>query len=261
MIYEKGSLLYEGKAKKIFSVFQSKEKKIDPAKIWIEYKDDMTAFNALKKDEIKGKGAINLEISSLLFCHLEKESCQRKLRIPTHRIQNWNAQVMIAHKLEMIPLEVVVRNVLAGSLAKKLGREEGALLSSPIVEFYLKDDLLGDPFLSSEQILSLEIAKELDLEKMKELVLQINLILKDLFKAVQIQLVDFKVEFGLNEKGDVVLGDEISPDCMRLWDAETKKRLDKDLFRRDLGDVKVGYEIVKDRLKKYFNELKEEGAG
>lgn len=233
----KGELLYEGKAKKIYSI---------PGKsheVWVEYKNSLTAFNALKKGEFEGKGQINCEITSLIFQYLKRHGVQ------THWKENVSAQEMIVEKVNIIPLEVVVRNILAGSTAKKLGIEEGKRLQKPLVEFYYKDDALGDPFLSDDQILMMEISNEQDLKELKAKALQINSLLKDLFRAAGIELVDFKIEFGKDLKGQILLADEISPDCCRLWDLKTQEKLDKDRFRRDLGQVKESYEEVLKRLK------------
>ncbi len=232
----KGELLYEGKAKKIYSI---------PGKaneVWVEFKNSLTAFNALKKGEFEGKGRINCEIATLIFQYLKKKG------VPSHWIENPGPSEMIVEKVQIIPLEVVVRNTLAGSTAKKLGIEEGKKLQKPLVEFYYKDDALADPFVSDDQILMMEISNEQEIKILKAKALQINDLLKDLFQAAGIELIDFKIEFGKNRQGEVLLADEISPDCCRLWDLKSREKLDKDRFRRDLGSVKESYEEVLKRL-------------
>jgi phosphoribosylaminoimidazole-succinocarboxamide synthase len=233
----KGELLYEGKAKKIFSI------PTKPHEVWVEFKNSLTAFNALKKGEFEGKGQINCEIATLIFQHLKKNG------IPSHWVENPSPFEMIVEKVNIIPLEVVVRNILAGSTAKKLGIPEGKRLKKPLVEFYFKEDALGDPFLSDDQILMMEICSEQELKELKEKARAVNTVLRDLFKEAGIELVDFKIEFGKDLKGQILLADEISPDCCRLWDLKTQEKLDKDRFRRDLGQVKEKYEEVLKRLK------------
>lgn len=233
----KGELLYEGKAKKIFSI------PTKPHEVWVEFKNSLTAFNALKKGEFEGKGQINCEIATLIFQHLKKNG------ISSHWVENPSPFEMIVEKVNIIPLEVVVRNILAGSTAKKLGIPEGKKLKKPLVEFYFKDDALGDPFLSDDQILMMEICSEQELKELKEKARSVNTVLKDLFREAGIELVDFKIEFGKDLKGQILLADEISPDCCRLWDLKTQEKLDKDRFRRDLGQVKEKYEEVLKRLK------------
>ncbi len=237
----KAQLLYEGKAKKIFAI----EGQAD--QVLVEYKNSLTAFNALKKGEFEKKGEINREISSLIFQYLKKNG------VASHWISDEGSMSMIVQKLQIIPLEVVVRNVLAGSTAKKLGIEEGKKLRTPLVEFYFKDDALGDPFLSDDQAMMLEIATENDLQELKKNALEINRIMLSLWKKAGIELIDFKVEFGKNTKGKILLADEISPDCCRLWDLKTQEKLDKDRFRRDLGQIKESYEQVLNRLKEVIH--------
>lgn len=231
-------LLYEGKAKKIYALAGEENK------VRVEYKDSLTAFNALKKGSFQEKGCINRDIASLIFRYLAKNN------IPSHWISDEGLDSMIVEKLKIIPLEVVVRNILAGSTAKKLGIEEGKVLAKPLVEFYYKNDELQDPFLSDDQALMLEIVSEQDIKNIKESALKINAALKDLFHKIQINLVDFKIEFGRNTSGKIVLADEITPDCCRLWDQNTNEKLDKDRFRRDLGNVRESYLDVLSRLKK-----------
>lgn len=234
----KGELLYEGKAKKMFEV------KGRPEEIWVEYKDSLTAFNAVKKGNFAGKGAINAGITSLLYRKLGK------LGIKTHLLEEVNDHEMVCTKVKVIPLEVVTRNVLAGSTAKKLGLEEGTKIAEPLVEFYYKDDALGDPFISDDQALLMKaVDQRADLETLKKMALQINSALKGVFLKAGLQLIDFKLEFGRTLDGQIVLADEISPDTCRLWDTQTGEKLDKDRFRRDLGKVEESYQEVLNRLK------------
>lgn len=239
----KGQLIYEGKAKKLFQVLDANGA-VQPARVWIEYKNSLTAFNALKKGEFSGKGAINLRISKVLFSALEAAGLR------THWREIINDSEMIAEQVQIIPLEVVVRNILAGSTAKKMGRPEGETLPRPLVEFYFKNDELADPFMSDDQIIVFNIASETQIRDLKAKALQVNEVLIKLFKNARIQLVDFKIEFGTNSRGELILADEISPDCMRLWDLESGEKLDKDRFRRDLGNVKESYEEVLRRIEK-----------
>ncbi len=239
MSYSKGEMLYEGKAKKIFSI------EGEPKLLWQEFKDSFTAFNGEKKATMEGKGKINRAIASLIFQKLNSE------KIPSHWVADEGETDMVTQKLEMIDLEVVVRNILAGSTAKKFGIKEGTPLNKPLVEFYYKKDELGDPFISDDQALMLETVKnEGDLESLKSRAIAVNTVLLDLFKNSGIKLVDFKLEFGYSPDGEIVLGDEISPDSCRLWDAETNEKMDKDRFRRDLGDVIENYQEVLNRLQK-----------
>jgi len=229
-------MLYEGKAKKIYSTDHEHE-------LYIEFKDSLTAFNALKKGSFEDKGAINRDIATLIFKELKKSGIQ------SHWIRDAGKDAMIVHEVRIIPLEVVVRNVLAGSTAKKLGIEEGKKLKKPLVEFYYKKDELADPFVSDEQVLMLEVADENDLAELKKSALKINEILKQIFFKAGIQLIDFKIEYGKNKDGVILLSDEITPDCMRLWDMKTNEKLDKDRFRRDLGNIRESYLEVFRRLK------------
>jgi phosphoribosylaminoimidazole-succinocarboxamide synthase len=234
----KAELLYEGKAKKMYAV-QGR-----PEEVWVEYKDSLTAFNAQKTGSFAGKGMINAKITSLLYGRLKKAG------IPTHLIQDVSDTEMICQKLTIIPLEVVTRNRLAGSTAKKLGKEEGTALEKPLVEFYYKDDALGDPFLSDDQALMLKaVPSRDDLETLKKKALEINEVLRAEFKKAGLELIDFKLEFGRNGKGEIVLADEVSPDTCRLWDMKTGEKFDKDRFRRDLGRVEESYQEVLNRLK------------
>lgn len=237
---EKMEILYEGKAKKIFATNH-------PGQVIMEYKDSLTAFNALKKGSFDGKGKINCQIAMLIFQYLRQKG------IESHWIRNISETEMLVRKVTIVPLEVVVRNVLAGSTAKKFGIGEGKVLSKPLVEFFYKEDRLGDPFVSAEQIEMLELASEVQLAEMKALALRINQVIKELFSKVGIRLVDFKVEFGTDSEGKVILADEITPDCARLWDLHTDEKLDKDRFRRDLGKISESYQDVWSRLKGVVN--------
>lgn len=230
----KKEMLYEGKAKKIYATDKADE-------VVVEYKDSLTAFNAQKKGSFEGKGTLNLKITTLLFQELTRQG------VPTHWVKNLGGNDMLVKKVEIIPLEVVVRNILAGSTAKKLGIEEGKVLPKPLVEFYYKDDALGDPFLSDDQALMMGIASENDLQELKRLALQVNKGLSEIFKKARLKLVDFKIEIG-RYQGTLLLADEISPDCCRLWDESTGEKMDKDRFRRDLGKVQESYEEVFKRL-------------
>ncbi|KOP71307.1 phosphoribosylaminoimidazolesuccinocarboxamide synthase [Cytobacillus solani] len=232
---EKGTLLYEGKAKKIY---ETNDQRI----VWIEYKDSATAFNGEKKASITGKGRLNNEITSLLFSKIQE------LGIDSHFIKKVSETEQLVKKVEIIPLETVVRNISAGSFAKRLGVEEGSPLVRPIVEFYLKDDVLGDPLLTEDHIEVLQLAGKDDVEILKEKALKVNEVLSDLFKELGIRLVDFKLEFGKDQDGHILLADEISPDTCRLWDIQTNEKLDKDVFRRDLGNLTDAYENILARL-------------
>lgn len=230
------TLLYEGKAKKIY-------KGQEPHELRVEFKNDLTAFNALKKGSFEGKGALNRDIASTLFRYLSSKG------ILNHWIRDQGINEMIVQPVKIIPLEVVVRNILAGSTAKKLGIEEGKVLKNPLVEFYYKNDALADPFLSDDQVLMMEIVTAGEITQLKNQALKVNQALMEVFKKMGIKLVDFKIEFGKSEKGQILLADEITPDCCRLWDEKTNEKLDKDRFRRDLGNLKESYEEVLKRLK------------
>jgi phosphoribosylaminoimidazole-succinocarboxamide synthase len=229
------SLIYEGKAKRLYTT--------DNAEEFIqEFKDDATAFNGLKKDKIPHKGELNNQISSIIFEHLIKEG------IPTHFIRKISDTEMLVKKVSIVKAEVVCRNVAAGSLVKKLGFTEGTELDPPIIEMYLKSDELGDPLFTEDHILALGIATREELKTIREYALQINSILKKFFLERGIRLVDFKLEFGRDKDGTIILADEISPDTCRLWDAATGKKLDKDRFRFDLGDVEQAYKEIMERV-------------
>lgn len=234
----KGEMLYEGKAKRIFAVVDH------PEILWQEFKDSLTAFNAQKKGEFANKGPLNRDITSLVFRFLKKRG------VDSHWVADVGEREQITTKLQMLKVEVVVRNILAGSTAKKFAMEEGTPLSAPLTEFYYKDDALGDPFISDEQALMLKIVpRQEDLDQLKRAALGVNQGLLEFFGAVGLDLVDFKIEFGRDRNGKILLADEITPDSCRLWDRVTREKMDKDRFRRDLGNVKESYEKVHQLLK------------
>lgn len=237
MSYTKGELLYEGKAKRIFSVRE------DDQLLWQEFKNSLTAFNGVKKGEFDVKGSLNRDISTQIFKYLAKN------QIPSHMVKTIDDNVMITKKLKMIPLEVVMRNIVAGSLKKKFDIPEGTEINPALVEFYYKNDALNDPFISDDQILMLKILEPDQIAQIKKLGILVNKHLKEYFAKINILLVDFKIELGMDEKRNIILADEISPDSCRLWDATTKEKFDKDRFRYDLGDVKTGYMEIYNRLK------------
>ena len=228
-------MIYEGKAKRIFETSNADQ-------LRMEFKDSLTAFNAQKKGQFLGKGMLNCAISTYMFKLLLKHN------ISNHWIATLEKNQMIVVKTKIIPLEVVVRNVLAGSLAKKLNKPEGQILSKPLVELYFKDDGLGDPFVSDDQAFEFGWVKPDQLQTMKQTTLKINKILSEHLLQTGLRLIDFKIEFGINSKNEVILADEISPDCMRLWDLVTSEKFDKDRFRRDLGHVEEAYQNVLNRL-------------
>ena len=236
-VYVQGALLYEGKAKKLFEV------RNHPHLIWQEFKDSFTAFNGKKKAIMEGKGCVNRHIASLLFRKIQEGG------VSSHWVADRGDTHMVTRKLDMIPLEVVVRNVLAGSTAKRLGIREGMKLGKPLVEFYYKKDELEDPFISEDQALILKTVRDPgDIKKLKELGLKVNGIMVPLFKKVGIDLIDFKLEFGYDSESHLLLADEISPDSCRLWDEKTRGKMDKDRFRQDLGEVIENYKEVFNRL-------------
>ena len=228
-------LLYEGKAKKLFITE-------DPQILRVEYKDDATAFNGKKFDRLRDKGRLNNAITVFFFEHLETKD------IPSHFVRKISETEQLVRRVKIIPLEVVVRNVAAGSLSKRIGWEEGKELPHPIVEFYYKDDDLGDPLLAEEHIRLLELASEAQIEELKKRALAVNEALESLMLSKGIRLIDFKLEFGLDQKGEILLADEISPDTCRFWDIESGEILDKDRFRRDLGGVTEAYWEIHQRL-------------
>lgn len=231
---EKKELLYEGKAKKVFTTE-------DQDALIVSYKDDATAFNGLKKGTIVGKGVVNNRMTNHIFKMLEQKG------IPTHFIEEINDRETIVKKVEIVPLEVIVRNVAAGSFSKKLGIEEGFKLLEPTLEFSYKNDDLGDPMINDYYAVAIGAATREEIDKITELVFKINAELVEFFKERGIELIDFKVEFG-RYKGEIILADEISPDTCRLWDLETHDKLDKDRFRRDLGNVEEAYQEMFKRL-------------
>ena len=231
----KGTLLYEGKAKKVFATK-------DPALLIVSYKDDATAFNGLKRGTIKGKGAINNQMSNALMRLLEREG------IPTHFQEELNDRETLVKKVEIVPLEVIVRNLSAGSFSKRYGVKEGIAFAVPTVEFSYKNDELGDPLLNDSHALALGLATEAELETIRRYALRVNQVLRQFWSSCGVTLVDFKLEFGRLPDGSIVLADEISPDTCRLWDSETGEKLDKDRFRRDLGGVEEAYREIMDRL-------------
>lgn len=231
----KGQLLYEGKAKRLYATE-------DDNILFVEYKDSATAFNGEKKEEIQGKGILNNRITTLIFEKLQAQG------IASHFIKSLSDNEQLVRKVDIIPIEVVVRNIAAGSLAKRLGFEEGTPLARPIVEFYYKDDELGDPLITTEHIDVLGIATTQQVQALYDNSLRVNEVLRPIFEEVGVILVDFKLEYGIDAEGEVLLADEISPDTCRLWDAETKRKLDKDVFRRDLGSLTEVYEIILTKL-------------
>lgn len=234
-IMEKKEMLYEGKAKKVY--------KTDDENLYIvDYKDDATAFNGLKKGQISGKGVINNKMSNFLMKIMEKNG------IPTHFVEELSDRETLVKKVSIVPLEVIVRNIAAGSFSKRLGVEEGSALKTTILEYCYKDDALGDPLINDYHALALGIATKEDLDTISSMTFKINDILKAYFKSINIELVDFKIEFGRTPDGQIILADEISPDTCRLWDADTHEKLDKDRFRRDLGNVEDAYQEVFKRL-------------
>ena len=232
---EKREQLYEGKAKKVFATE-------NPDYCIVSYKDDATAFNGLKKGTILGKGAINNRVTNYLMKMLEKEG------IPTHFVEELNDRETVVKRVKIIPLEVIVRNVAAGSLAKRLGLEEGVRMGRTVLEFCYKDDALGDPMVNEYHILAMNFATEEELKLISEYSLKINRILSEYLAEVNVELIDFKLEFGKTADGTVVLADEISPDTCRFWDMTTHEKLDKDRFRRDLGGVEDAYHEILKRL-------------
>ena len=233
---EKLEMLYEGKAKKVYQTE-------DPNLYIVEYKDDATAFNGEKKGSIAGKGVINNKMTNIVFQYLEKNGIQ------THFVKELSDRQTLVKKVELVPLEVIVRNIAAGSFSKKFGVEEGTGLQNPILEFSYKNDSLGDPMINNMQITALGLATEKELDIISQMALKINELLKTFFWERNIILVDFKIEFG-RCGAQIILADEISPDTCRLWDKDTKEKLDKDRFRRDLGKVEQAYEEVWNRITK-----------
>ncbi|MDT2048555.1 phosphoribosylaminoimidazolesuccinocarboxamide synthase [Priestia aryabhattai] len=232
---EKQGLLYEGKAKKIYATSEQDV-------LWVAYKNEATAFNGEKKAEIEGKAKLNNQISSLLFSMLHEKGIQ------THFVKQLSDYEQAVKQVKIVPLEVVVRNATAGSLAKRIGVEEGIRFKKPIVELYYKDDALGDPLILDEHAVFLQAATQEEIDSLKAQALQINEVLSSFFKERDIFLVDFKLEFGRTSQGNIILADEISPDTCRFWDVHTNEKLDKDVFRRDLGGLTEAYEKILQRI-------------
>lgn len=232
---QKKEQLYEGKAKKVFATD-------DPELYIVDYKDDATAFNGEKKGTIAGKGVINNVMSNHMFQILEKQG------VPTHFVQQLSERETLVKKVTIVPLEVIIRNISAGSFAKRFGVEEGIVFDRPTIEFSYKDDDLGDPLMNSYHALALKLATEEEIESIKRMAFKVNEVMKAYFDKLNVILVDFKLEFGKTTDGTVILADEISPDTCRLWDKDTKEKLDKDRFRRDLGGVEEAYQEIMRRL-------------
>ena len=229
--------LYEGKAKKVFATD-------DPQLLIVDYKDDATAFNGLKKGTISGKGVINNRMSNLLMQKLEKAG------IPTHFVEELSERETLVKKVDIVPLEVIIRNIAAGSFSKRYGVEEGVVLDEPTIEFSYKNDELGDPLINDYHALALKLATKEEIETIKKYAFGVNDYLKAFWAECGVTLVDFKLEFGKIADGSIVLADEISPDTCRLWDSKTNEKLDKDRFRRDMGGVEDAYAEIMDRLTK-----------
>lgn len=228
-------LLYEGKAKQIHSTENENE-------FIVYFKDDATAFNGEKKAEISSKGILNNKISTIIFEMLHDKQIQ------THFIKNLSEREMLVKKVEILPLEVIVRNITAGSFCKRVGIEEGLVLDEPIFEICYKNDEYGDPMLNDDHAVAMKLATRDELKFLREETLKINEVMKEFFLNMGLKLVDFKLEFGKDAQGNIILADEISPDTCRLWDVDTNEKLDKDRFRRDLGDLVQGYEEVLARM-------------
>ena len=232
---EKKEQLYEGKAKKVYATE-------DPEQLIVSYKDDATAFNGQKKGTIAGKGAINNRMSNFLMAMLEKHG------VPTHLVQELNERETVVKKVSIVPLEVIIRNISAGSFSKRYGVAEGIVFEEPTLEFSYKNDDLGDPLINRYHALALKLASREELETIQTLAFRVNEVLKAYFLGLGMTLVAFKLEFGRLSDGSIVLADEISPDTCRLWDSKTHEKLDKDRFRRDLGGVEEAYQEVMRRL-------------
>lgn len=232
---EKKEQLYEGKAKKVFATD-------DPNLVIVDYKDDATAFNGLKKGNIAGKGVINNVMSNHMFQLLEKQG------VPTHFVEQLSERETLVKKVSIVPLEVIIRNISAGSFAKRFGVEEGIVFDEPTIEFSYKNDDLGDPLMNAYHAVALKAATREEIETIKSMAFKVNEVMKQYFDSLNVILVDFKLEFGKTADGKIVLADEISPDTCRLWDKTTKEKLDKDRFRRDLGGVEEAYQEIMKRV-------------
>ncbi|EAH0064951.1 phosphoribosylaminoimidazolesuccinocarboxamide synthase [Listeria monocytogenes] len=233
-------LVYEGKAKRLFKTEEA-------GVLRVAYKDDATALNGVRKESFAGKGELNNQITSLIFSHLAEAG------IESHFIRAISETEQLVKEVSIIPLEVVVRNVMAGSLAKRLGKEEGEQIPNAIVEFYYKDDALDDPFINDDHVLYLEVATTSEMDTIRQAARSINKVLQELFNQMNITLIDFKLEFSRDVAGEILLADEISPDTCRLWDKETNQKLDKDVFRRNIGNLTDVYTEVLNRLKQVQN--------
>ena len=236
---EKKEQLYEGKAKKVYATD-------DPELLIVDYKDDATAFNGLKKGTIAGKGVINNQMSNRLMAKLEKSG------VPTHFVRELSERETLVKKVSIVPLEVIIRNIAAGSFSKRYGVPEGVVFEQPTIEFSYKNDELGDPLLNSYHALALKLATPAEIETIKDYSFRVNDFLKAFWKECGVTLVDFKLEFGRLSDGTIVLADEISPDTCRLWDAKTGEKLDKDRFRRDMGGVEEAYAEIMSRLEAHL---------
>ena len=236
---EKLQQLYEGKAKKVFATD-------DPELLIVEYKDDATAFNGLKKGTIQGKGVINNQMSNRLMAKLETAG------VPTHYVKELNQRETLVKKVQIVPLEVIIRNIAAGSFSKRYGVEEGVVFEQPTIEFSYKNDELGDPLINTYHALALKLATPDEIETIKKYAFQVNDFLRAFWKACGVTLVDFKLEFGRLSDGTIVLADEISPDTCRLWDSKTGEKMDKDRYRRDLGGVEEAYAEIMNRLETHL---------
>ena len=232
---EKKEMLYEGKAKRVYATD-------DPQVLLVSYKDDATAFNGLKKGTIAGKGAINNRVTNYMMQLLEQQG------VPTHLVKELSDRETLVKKASIVPLEVIIRNISAGSFAKRYGVEEGIVFAEPTIEFSYNNDELGDPLINSYHALALGLATKEELETIKTLAFKVNAIMKDFFAKIGVDLVDFKLEFGRLADGTIVLADEISPDTCRFWDSKTHEKLDKDRFRRDLGNVEGAYQEMMKRI-------------
>ncbi len=232
---EKTTQLYEGKAKKVYATN-------DPDLVIVSYKDDATALDGLKKGTIAGKGVINNRMSNYLCRLLEKHG------VPTHFVEELNDRETVVKKVSIVPLEVIIRNISAGSFAKRYGVEEGIVFAEPTIEFSYKNDDLHDPLINSYHALALGLATKKEIEEIKAMAFKVNDILKEYFLSLNVKLVDFKLEFGRLKDGTIVLADEISPDTCRFWDADTNEKLDKDRFRRDMGGVEDAYNEMMKRV-------------
>ena len=237
---EKQEMMYEGKAKQVYATD-------DPDRVIIHYKDDATAFNGLKKDSIRNKGVLNNKITTILFNELNRRG------IATHWIETLNDRDQLCKKVRIVPLEVIVRNVVAGSMAKTFGIDEGTELKTPVYEICYKNDELGDPMINDTHAVGLGLATREELDQIYAITAQVNEALKEILDQIGIRLIDFKLEFGKDSTGRVLLADEISPDTCRFWEKGTDKKLDKDRFRRDMGDVIGAYEEIYGRLSQWVN--------